>query len=61
MANGKIYYVVTSGTPGHTQQNLWSISFAGGAPVPGTQQLVSGPADGDGQNWAGRGLFVLSS
>jgi len=57
MANGKIYYVVNS----LGQQNLWSINFAGGKPVPGTQALVSGPAKGDGQTWAGRGMFVLSS
>jgi hypothetical protein len=61
MANGKIYYVLTTGNGGNQQQNLWSISFAGGKPVPGTQTLVSGPAKGDGQTWAGRGMFVLSS
>jgi hypothetical protein len=61
MANGKIYYVVTSGQGANQQQNLWSINFAGGKPVPGTQVLVSGPAKGDGQTWAGRGMFVLSS
>jgi hypothetical protein len=57
MAGGKIYYVVNS----LGQQNLWSINFAGGKPVPGTQVLVSGPSKGDGQTWAGRGMFVLSS
>jgi hypothetical protein len=56
MAGGKIYYVVNS----LGQQNLWSINFVGGKPVPGTQQLVSGPSKGDGQTWAGRGMFVLS-
>ena len=61
MANGKIYYVLTTGVGGNQQQNLWSINFAGGKPVPGTQVLVSGPAKGDGQTWAGRGMFVLSS
>jgi hypothetical protein len=61
MANGKIYYVVTSGVGANQQQNLWSINFVGGKPVPGTQVLVSGPAKGDGQTWAGRGMFVLSS
>jgi hypothetical protein len=61
MANGKIYYVVTTGQGANQQQNLWSINFAGGKPVPGTQVLVSGPAKGDGQTWAGRGMFVLSS
>ncbi len=59
MANGKIYYVVTTGAGGNQQQNLWSIDFVGGKPVPGTQQLVSGPAKGDGQTWAGRGMFIL--
>jgi hypothetical protein len=59
MAGGKIYYVVTTGTGGNQQQNLWSIGFSGGKPVPGTQTLVSGPAKGDGQTWAGRGMFVL--
>ncbi len=57
MANGRIDYVQSS----LGQQNLWSIAFAGGRPVPGTQQLVSGPAKGDGQTWAGRGMFVLPS
>jgi Domain of unknown function (DUF5122) beta-propeller len=57
MANGKIYYVVNS----LGQQNLWSINFSGGKPVPGTQTLVSGPSKGDGQTWAGRGMFVLPS
>ena len=57
MANGKIYYVVDA----LGQQDLWSIDFSGGKPVPGTQQLVSGPSTGDGQTWAGRGMFVLSS
>ena len=33
MAGGKIYYVVNS----LGQQNLWSINFVGGKPVPGTQ------------------------
>jgi hypothetical protein len=61
MANGKIYYVLTTGNGGNQQQNLWSINFSGGKPVPGTQTLVSGPAKGDGQTWAGRGMFVLSS
>jgi hypothetical protein len=61
MANGKIYYVLTTGNGGNQQQNLWSINFTGGKPVPGTQTLVSGPAKGDGQTWAGRGMFVLSS
>ena len=61
MAGGKIYYVVTTGQGANQQQNLWSINFVGGKPVPGTQQLVSGPAKGDGQTWAGRGMFVLSS
>jgi hypothetical protein len=55
MANGKIYYVVDA----LGQQDLWSIDFSGGKPVPGTQQLVSGPSTGDGQTWAGRGMFVL--
>jgi hypothetical protein len=57
MANGHIYYVTTS----FGQQNLYRIDFTNGRPVPGTQVLVSGPAKGDGQNWAGRGMFVLSN
>jgi hypothetical protein len=57
MANGKIYYVINS----LGQQNLWSINFSGGKPVPGTQTLISGPSKGDGQTWTGRGMFVLSS
>jgi len=61
MAGGKIYYVVTTGNGANQQQNLWSINFAGGKPVPGTQTLISGPAKADGQTWAGRGMFVLSS
>ncbi|MGN6379616.1 MAG: hypothetical protein ACTHNU_11745 [Gaiellales bacterium] len=57
MANGSIYYVVSS----FGQQNLYRIAYSGGRPVPGTQTLVSGPAKGDGQNWAGRGMFVVSN
>ena len=57
MANGHIYYVTST----FGQQNLYRIDFTNGHPVPGTQVLVSGPAKGDGQNWAGRGMFVLSS
>jgi beta-propeller uncharacterized protein DUF5122 len=57
MANGKIYYVVNS----FGQQNLYSISFANGRPVPGTQVLVSGPAKHDGQIWPGRAMFVVSN
>jgi len=57
MAGGHIYYAVSS----FGQQNLYQISFSGGVPVPGTQSLVSGPAKGDGQTWAGRAMFVLST
>jgi hypothetical protein len=57
MANGHIYYVASS----FGQQNLYRIDFTNGRPVPGTQVLVSGPAKGDGQNWAGRAMFVLSN
>ena len=58
MANGRIYYVTTSGST----HNLNSIGFSNGIPVPGTQVLnISGTAKGDGQDWSGRGMFLLSS
>jgi hypothetical protein len=53
MANGMLYWATPDG-------NLHSAVFADGAPQPGTDSIVSGPATGDGQRWGGRGMFVLS-
>ena len=51
LANGKLYFARANG-------NLYSMSFANGAPVGGTEVLVS-PAS-DGFNWASNGLFVFT-
>ncbi len=53
-AGGKLYYARTDG-------NLWVVDMANGAPVNGTQVLVSGPAKGDGQNWNDPAFFVLGA
>ncbi|CAN5285718.1 hypothetical protein BH20ACT24_BH20ACT24_16650 [soil metagenome] len=53
MASGRMYYALPDG-------NLYGINFSSGRPVPGTQNLISGPAKGDGQVWGGRGMFVFS-
>src|SRR4029079_10383204 len=50
LANGKLYYAKTDGT-------LYSMDFANGAPVRGTETLVS-PAS-DGYDWASNGFFVF--
>jgi Malectin domain len=54
LASGRIYF---SGSDG----NLYGINFnaATGVPVPGTQNLISGPSTGDGTNWRGHGMFLF--
>jgi chitodextrinase len=54
MANDRLYWA----TP---DENLHSAVFAGNAPQPGTGSIISGPATGDGQQWGGSGMFVLST
>ena len=51
LANGKIYFARANG-------NLYSIDFANGSPVGGTELLVSSASDGC--NWASNGLFVFT-
>ena len=51
LANGKLYFARANG-------NLYSMGFANGAPVGGTEVLIS-PAS-DGFNWASNGLFVFT-
>jgi hypothetical protein len=51
LANGKIYFARTDG-------NLYSINFANGSPVGGTEQLVSLGLPGN--SWASNGMFVFS-
>jgi hypothetical protein len=51
LANGKLYFARPDG-------NLYSMGFANGAPVQGTEVLVS-PASA-GFNWASNGLFVFT-
>jgi hypothetical protein len=51
LANGKLYFARTDG-------NLYSMDFANGAPVQGTEALIS-PAS-DGYDWASNGLFVFT-
>jgi hypothetical protein len=51
LANGKIYFARTDG-------NLYSINFANGSPVGGTEQLVSPKSAGF--DWTSNGLFVFS-
>jgi hypothetical protein len=50
LASGKVYFARTDGT-------LYRVDFVNGAPVSGTQAVVS-PASA-GYNWASRGLFVF--
>jgi hypothetical protein len=50
-AGGHIYYATANG-------NLHRIDFAGGVPVPGTDQVISGP-NIDGRNWVSNGLFIV--
>ena len=52
-ADGKLYYTTSSG-------NMYSIDLSGDIPVPGTQTLISGPAAGDGRDWANTDIFLLS-
>jgi hypothetical protein len=52
LASGHLYYL-RDGT-------LYAMEFSAGAPVPGTETAVSGAGVGDGQVWAGRGLFIAS-
>ena len=54
MATGKLYWATPDG-------NLHSAVFSGGAAQPGTDSIVSGPGAGDGQQWGGNGMFVLST
>ena len=51
LANGKLYFARTNG-------NLYSMSFANGAPVRGTDALVSPKSDG--YDWASNGLFAFT-
>ena len=51
LANGKLYFARTNG-------NLYSMDFANGAPVRGTEALVSPKSDG--YDWASNGLFAFS-
>ncbi|MCP4968678.1 MAG: DUF4175 domain-containing protein, partial [bacterium] len=51
-AEDHLYYTTTSG-------NMYSIDLLAGDPVPGTEVLVSGPAAGDGRNWAGTDIFLF--
>jgi hypothetical protein len=53
MADGTLYWATPDG-------NLHRADFAGGAPQAGTESIVSGPATGDGQEWLGSGMFVLT-
>jgi malectin (di-glucose binding ER protein)/beta-propeller uncharacterized protein DUF5122 len=50
IAGGKIFFARSNG-------NLYRIDFVGGAPVTGTEVLLSGPTI-DGINWLSNGLFV---
>jgi hypothetical protein len=52
-AEGKLYYTTSSG-------DMYSIELTGDSPVPGTQTLISGPAAGDGRDWANADIFLLS-
>ena len=52
LASGRIYFARTDG-------NLYGINFANGVPVPGTQNLISGPSTGDGRSWKSKGMFVF--
>jgi hypothetical protein len=49
-SSGHIFYGTSDG-------NLHRIDFAGGVPLPGTDQVISGPGT-DGRNWSSNGLFV---
>lgn len=51
LAGGRIYFARTDGT-------LYRVDFTGGAPVPGTEAVVS-PSSA-GYHWASRGLFVFT-
>lgn len=50
VAGGKIFFARSNG-------NLYGIDFVNGAPVSGTEVLLSGPTI-DGINWVSTGLFV---
>lgn len=50
LADGRIYFSRSNG-------NLYGINFVGGAPVAGTENLISGPGM-DGIDWRSRGIFV---
>ena len=51
LANGKLYFARADG-------NLYSMDFANGAPVGGTETLVSPKSDG--YDWASNGLFAFT-
>jgi hypothetical protein len=51
LAAGKLYLARTNG-------NLYSVSFANGVPVPGSESLISSASSG--YNWASNGMFVFS-
>jgi hypothetical protein len=50
IAGGKIFFARSNG-------NLYRIDYVNGAPVSGTEVLLSGPSV-DGINWLSSGLFV---
>ncbi len=54
VAGNRLYYARTDG-------NLWVVDLANGVPVNGTQQLLSGPATGDGKNWNTSALFFRTT
>ena len=53
LASGRIYFARTDG-------NLYGMNFANGAPVSGTQNLISGPSTGDGTQWKSKGMFAFA-
>jgi hypothetical protein len=50
-ASGHVFYGTADG-------NLHVMTFTGGTPVPGTDDVLSGPGI-DGRNWSSNGLFVV--
>jgi hypothetical protein len=48
LASGRIFFAQTDG-------KLWSVQFADGSPVPGTETVVSSTGD-----WRSRGLFLFA-
>jgi hypothetical protein len=48
LVSGRIFFAQTDG-------KLWSVQFADGSPVPGTETVVSSTGD-----WRSRGLFLFA-